>query len=682
MKFTASGLLEFLSILPVYDSLPSAARRELLGIQKPGQTVAVADFVDRLALIESGFLLKPNERGRSSLPADRLAFIRTLRTFNEPALWKPSLETFVHYVDAHLEAAERERLRDCAVNHSERNWILYRKVTSSDWIDAFLRARNENWERPYLLPDSPALLSDPEILRTTQVLIRWLLDRSGGRAPLREVAAMKDRERFSSALFAGLRYALLFVGLDQNLEPWVGIWPSVADLAQDSKLPAPASVVPSETYDSASMLMDDITTVLIACANEPFRLKANDSSLFAKTSRDLSLSLRPLPNWAEKVFKIMPEARVDVAITYCRTFGLVETRGHSQATVHVSGHGRQWLGLNASSRLRVLVDGVLNRPQTVPEFSDFEGAEIGAMAGHFHFTTKMKVPDTDAAFMRVFRALKGDGFFPLATIQKHNRTNGNPLLEVFQSDKNAVFWSSSAYLHRPDAEILQKVWTDAIFSCVQSRLFPLGAVRLGYGNGELSISMTPVGRYYLGQTNEWMWAESSAADILVQPNFEVIFLGESPVAEAEIGRFAERRGRQMGALFQITKKSVFAAAAAGMTADQMLATLTSLCSREIPGNVQHEMQGWFRQCRPVAFTTATLIRCPDRETALKIIAFAKGSAVALSDTVLEYNDPGKQRPALIKKLKEVGVIVSVEDKVAAPQHGGRTYSRGRGGWWR
>jgi hypothetical protein len=57
-----------------------------------------------------------------------------------------------------------------------------------------------------------------------------------------------------------------------------------------------------------------------------------------------------------------------------------------------------------------------------------------------------------------------------------------------------------------------------------------------------------------------------------------------------------------------------------------------------------------------------LVRCPDRETALRIVGLAKGGAVALNDTVLEYKDPGKQRPWLIKKLKEMGVLVSVQEK--------------------
>jgi hypothetical protein len=56
---------------------------------------------------------------------------------------------------------------------------------------------------------------------------------------------------------------------------------------------------------------------------------------------------------------------------------------------------------------------------------------------------------------------------------------------------------------------------------------------------------------------------------------------------------------------------------------------------------------------------------PDRETALRLLGLAKGCAVALNDTVLEYKDPGKQRPWLIQKLKAMGVLVSVHENAKA-----------------
>jgi len=103
-----------------------------------------------------------------------------------------------------------------------------------------------------------------------------------------------------------------------------------------------------------------------------------------------------------------------------------------------------------------------------------------------------------------------------------------------------------------------------------------------------------------------------------------------------------------------------------MTAENVFEILERVCTREVPGNVAREIHGWFAQCRKVCFESVMLIRCPDRETALRILGLTKGSAVALNDRVLEYKDPGKQRPWLIKKLKAMGVLVSVQENAKAP----------------
>ncbi len=158
--------------------------------------------------------------------------------------------------------------------------------------------------------------------------------------------------------------------------------------------------------------------------------------------------------------------------------------------------------------------------------------------------------------------------------------------------------------------------------------------------------------------------------MIVQPNFDLTFLGESPAAEAEIARFAERRGRGLGALFRITKKSIFAAAAAGLTAENALDVLDRFCTQAAPANVRREIQGWFAQCRKVTFESAILIRCPDRETALKVLGLSKGAATPLNETVLAYKDPGKQRPALIKRPEGHGSPISQDasrdDQKTAP----------------
>jgi len=664
MKLTAANLRDFLSLLPHYDRLPVAARRDLASIERPSQTCSAKDLRHSLdALLDTGFLLPPTERGRYSVAPSRQDFLRVLRALREPSVFhSPKQPTFARYVEAHLTAAERDALRGGPAAYSERNRLLFRQVTSPDWVEDFLSATNGAWERPYLLPSTPALLSSAEVLRTTQSLIRWLLDH-GGRGPLRDLPALvRDPELLSPALHAGLRYALLFAALDPGtMDALVGMWPAIAAHFAVAAQPPPRKVVPAETWATA-FLLEDMTALLIACATEPLCLRANDGQLFAKTVRDLSNALRPLPKWAEQAFDLEAETRLFTTVAYVRTFGFVEEKGYPPSQMALSARGRHWLGLSASDRLRVLMDGVLDRRQAVAGFQDFEGAQIGVLAPRVHASTLMKSPpDMQAAVLQPFRSLQGDSFFLIDEIVTFCRTV-NPLLAIFRQDKNAHFSFGSGYLNHPDTEQLQQLWSDVVRGFLRSRLFPLGCVRLGRGQEGLSLAITPAGRYFLGQTREWHWSATPDAQVIVQPNFEVTFLGEAPGAEAEMGRFAERRGRQLGALFQITKKSIFAAAAAGMTAENVLDVLERVGTRAVPDNVRREIQGWFAQCRQVCFESVLLIRCPDRETALRIVGLAKGSAVALSDTVLEYKDPGKQRPWLIKKLKEMGVLVSVQEK--------------------
>ena len=143
---------------------------------------------------------------------------------------------------------------------------------------------------------------------------------------------------------------------------------------------------------------------------------------------------------------------------------------------------------------------------------------------------------------------------------------------------------------------------------------------------------------------------------MVQPNFDVVFLAAEPRAEAEIGRFAERKGRHMGTLFKITKRSILTAAAAGITAEQTLEALRQCCSGELPPNVQREISGWFAQCHRVNLRSAVLIHCPDGETAARVQAVAGSKVTPITDTILELHDPSAQA-ALLRKLREASIFV-------------------------
>src|SRR5439155_12263084 len=132
--------------------------------------------------------------------------------------------------------------------------------------------------------------------------------------------------------------------------------------------------------------------------------------------------------------------------------------------------------------------------------------------------------------------------------------------------------------------------------------------------GTVCFSMTEAGRYLLREAVDFDLAEEPAGRIVAQPNFDVVFLAPARTAEIELARFCERKGRRVGTVFTITKRSIQAAAASGSA--NVLESLKKHCG-ELPQNVEKEIAGWLGRCREVSLRSAMLIECPDAETALR-----------------------------------------------------------------
>jgi Helicase conserved C-terminal domain len=679
MKFTAENLRAFFELLPVYEALPIPARQEVASIRNPSETGSKYDYHRHFeALVEAGFLQPAVAPDRWKVPPERQTFVRLVRVLHDRWVFRwPSEDSFSEYIADHLTPAEKKAFFVDELPAGERNSALFREITSPDYLESFLSAKGMEWGPAQRDTEEPLAFANPEILRLAQRLCRKSIE-AGQPAPMRDLPAWEpDSALLTAVLAACIRYALLFVSLDRDTaDPVIGPWPTTAAYIAASAAPAPRKTEPAEIF-SPMFLMEDATALLIACAASPPALRGNDNELFAKTVREMEAHIRPLPDWLASAFEFNTENRLRTVSSYVRTFGLAVEKGTNPARLTVTELGRKWLALAAGDRLRVLTDGILDRRQSIELFKHFEGAQVGAVAPQVYArTTVNPLPDFDAATTRPFRELEGDSFYPLKEILAHCRPETNPLLEIFRRDKLAYFWAGSLYETQADAASLHKAWVQVVSEYLRIRLLPMGAVRLGKGKKGISIAITPVGRYLLGQTQQWQSPGDTVPQVIAQPNFDVTFLGESPAAEAEIAQFAERRSRGLGALFQITRKSIFAAAAAGLTAETVLDVLDRVCTQAAPANVRREIQGWFAQCRRVTFESAILIRCPDRETALKVLGLAKGAATPLNETVLAYKDPGKQRPALIKRLKDMGVLVLQDDQKTTPA----PYLGRRGRW--
>ena len=207
-------------------------------------------------------------------------------------------------------------------------------------------------------------------------------------------------------------------------------------------------------------------------------------------------------------------------------------------------------------------------------------------------------------------------------------------------------------------EELEELWQDRLRTFLAERLLPLGGVRIGrMTGGGIAMGLTEAGCYLLGLTEDFEYGEEERAEIVVQPNFDIVFITPSPAGEAGISRFAERVGHKVGTLFKLTQQSIFEAFRTGLSPDAVLSALAEISPKPVPGNVEKQIRDWFEQCRSVGVSDAVLIRCPDKETALKVRSVGGRKLSLLSDTVLELADPG-YRKMLERKLRRNGIDVS------------------------
>jgi hypothetical protein len=212
----------------------------------------------------------------------------------------------------------------------------------------------------------------------------------------------------------------------------------------------------------------------------------------------------------------------------------------------------------------------------------------------------------------------------------------------------------------PTPEDVEREWQRDLTDFAKQILVPYGGVSIGLLAEDTApcIALTSVGRYLVGQADDFDYEHEQREEgqVVVQPNFEIAFLSPAPLAEATLARFAERLGAGLGSLFRLTKSAIFAAADAGMTCDRLLDTLRELSTKELPQNVVREIEDWFGQCRKVKVQTTALIRCPDADTAVRVMAAGGKQTELLTDTIVAVPN-AKAKTDVLKKLKKAGIFV-------------------------
>lgn len=665
MKLLAIDWQVFLQALEHYRRLPYGARKAFVEKVPPTQPVPGSLLGEWLeGLVASGLVVAGPQGKNFRTDAKYQGVSRALRALHRSRVFHaPSRESFQAFVLENFDGPEiasfcgpgREYYyyRDYAAVQA-----VYSRVCAAEWLKGFLAAEDSNWEIPYQAAGSTAYFSSEPVLRAVQALIRILIP-GAAPVPIAQIPGMCPDVRpdvLAAAIHAGLRYLLVFPCLlHESLEPALGLWPTAARKLS-SEIPRPPEPVTVSQPFHSPFLVDDMTSVLAACAVVPPRTRVSDSRIFEADQRALVASLGTLPQWIEQEFRVVTEKRISAALDFLRYGEFLEERGRGarEARLEVTPKGSHWLGLSEKDRLKSVLDRL--RRQT-KEQQPHIGHDVGLLPQHVNPNLTRHLKVIASALAATFAQLPADEFLRRSEFLAYQKEAQNPLASILREEPYFAVTISGRSVGHPSADELEQAWEEILSAFLRLRLLPLGGVRVGIdGKRAVCFAITDAGRYLLGAVDDFHVAVESSGGIVLQPNCEVVFLTPAARAEAEIARFCERLGRHIGTLFKVTKKSILEAAASGLTAERVLATLREYCGAELPGNVEREILGWFGQYRPVRIVRATLVHCPDRDTATRVMAAVGSRATRLNDTTIEWHEE-KPAPSLLKKLRDMGIFL-------------------------
>jgi len=674
-----------------WTALPFPARRSVLEELKPSGYVMTPRFGSSLAaIVESGLARLSVDRSRVSLPEEHRGLVKVLRAMHRhPVFDDPAPPALVKYLEEHFT---QEEINAIGTPTEPRSYggvtrqSLAARVAYAGWAGDLIAADGTRalraWaERHGIAVDSSAIGR----LGGLQSLARQLKAFPNG-VPLRDLLAPLDEDQVSAlgdALVVGLATLVVFAGMRAaDLEPMIGLWPGTALELTRAPAPRPSPVAPAAQFTLA-VQMEDMTTVLAAAVAAPVRLRADDLAVFARTRTVIEGRLVSLPAWTNSLFADARSTRVDLAarelqrVKFAR-LDPIDGNPHLRPTAA----GAAWLSRSPRDRLAALIDPMRSSLVVNPVGSYHDGAWAPFFPFSLPYYQAPQSLDVRAALARAFLDA-GEGFIGLTPFLEH-AIAANPFTDLARRDPRAADQMLMGFYGEDPRESYKNLWRNVLYLFFVHRLVVLGGATVGHlSNGALCFALTDVGRYLLGAAPTFTYGDRAAAEVVIQPNFDVVFLGAAPSTEALLSRFAERVGAAPGLAFKITRASVLAAAEVGATVDDALTAFRQASSKGIPKNVEREIVGWMGGVRRARLRVVRVIECADQETADRAAALLGGKAKRLTPTMLEVPDATPAaRAAGLKKLRAGGVFLeeSTPSTAQRAKSGGRGRRRSYASW--
>lgn len=710
-----------LSRLPLWRTLGRETRQTFLAASG-SETRPAAGLGEDLPCLEAQHWIELSvERTRARPSPDLGPFIRLLRALaRAPVLSDPKSCPLEGYIRTHFNTEERMSL--AGLDLYERNAapsLIAASLSSISALNGFLALTDAaKFEERRLAGRyhaateiRPRLLRDPSALRGAQTLLRLLMDEP---SPLRldELRWRWDKDQTTTlggALEPLLSYGLALIDLDTELIPQIGIAPAIRDRIHRPAAAAPSVRTPHSTL-SGVLALEDVETLILELITEPARMKQDEFELFARAAARLGAALRSPPAWIDRASFLSGAnlaERLFHSLVFAELLGLtkVERRDDDIPYLIPTKAGQSFLREPRTARAELVLqifrldripvptakeierllgrgksgtfdlEGDLRNPQgsaysspIVFDFFPTLGWEVSRLARVLvDFEARTSVCPVRDALVEAFTSLECEHFQDWHEwIECHTRT-GNPFLANPDLLHEPGMFVSHSAVHLSE-ERLELHWGRLLELIAGQVLLPLGGLEAGIdAEDRICVRMTELGSWLLGRRSNIPLeeAEFGGASILVQPNFDVVFLSPAPGEEAALASFAERRGRGVGTLFSITRASCLAAASAGMRAEEALAALERVAKKGIPTNVASEVKVWFAQARVVELRKADIIVCPDEETAAKVMAIGGTRVRRLSELVVEVL---RGKPLLVRTLREKGVFVGAMRETPPPPH--------------
>ncbi len=614
-------------------------------------------------LIKGGFLTLSTSGKKYTLSKAARQFHRLLKNIEQHDIFNKDnnrLSNHINYLKSFYTNEERQDLTEEQRGYRKDDEDLVMQIGCARWLSRFLSK-----EIPQTAKTEPLLFSK----RILEALIL-----GNNPIPLTDIFILQnDRDAHTAAktIRSLLHNIFIYISIDANTyRPVMGIHPSIHSFINAKNVELQTTDCP--TVECPPFIIDDLTTLLVNMSLKPIPIKQKDHEPYAKSVKEIASRFYKLPDECNFMHTYTDEDRMTIAVQTAQSLSLASLDfSAGKISLKAQDSCKKWLKLPKNAKLENVMRTSRNFYQSKKN-EDLTRNGIGEYFDWFEiiealqekYSRREANPELTGSLFNAFKKLASPG----GPVEQHAFIQDqvffeNPYFTLFHSQKPFLLssgWYNNDYCI--DYKNMVDAWYRELSSFIINWVIPFGLINLGKMKdaNSYAISVNTIGKYFLGEIETLPKIEApSVSSILVQPNFEIVFMGPDPAAEVQIGQFSDRLASGVGTLFKISRSSILKSTSIGFDAEFVLRTLKNLSEKPLPSNVKEQIKNWSAQCRMVNIKKRILFTCPDKETALKIKASGKDKVEQISDTVIAVAD-SKFAKTLAKKLEAKGIFKKSE----------------------